>query len=146
MKGMTVVSAVTFVSLVVVTMLTGCASARMAEQRQKDNFARYQPYIGETVSQYTRYTHNEGWSAVDNEHVIVTSNVNEAYLLSVAPPCMNLPFAGVAIGVTERFPNVVSSGFDSIRVRGESCRILKIQKIDYKRMQADLATEKKSRG
>ncbi len=57
---------------------------------------------------------------------------------------MNLPFAGVAIGVTERFPNVVSSGFDSIRVRGESCRILKIQKVDYKRMQAELAAEKKA--
>ena len=54
--------------------------------------------------------------------------------------------AGVAIGVTERFPNIVSSGFDSIRVRGETCRILKIQKIDYKRMQADLAAEKKARG
>ena len=138
--------AMTVVSLLAVTMLTACASGRMAEQRQKENFARYQPYIGETVSQYTRYTHNEGWTPVDNEHVIVTSNVNEAYLLSVAPPCMNLPFAGVAIGVTERFPNVVSSGFDSVRVRGESCRILKIQKVDYKRMQADLAAEKKSRG
>jgi hypothetical protein len=136
--------AMTVVSVLAVTLLTACASARMAEQKQKENFARYQPYIGETVSQYTRYTHNEGWTPVDNEHVIVTSNVNEAYLLSVAPPCINLPFAGVAIGVTERFPNVVASGFDSIRVRGESCRILKIQKIDYKRMQADLAAEKKS--
>jgi hypothetical protein len=136
--------AMTVVSVLAVTLLTACASARVAEQKQKENFARYQPYIGETVSQYTRYTHNEGWTPVDNEHVIVTSNVNEAYLLSVAPPCINLPFAGVAIGVTERFPNVVASGFDSIRVRGESCRILKIQKIDYKRMQADLAAEKKS--
>jgi hypothetical protein len=138
--------AMTVVSVLVVTLLTACESARMAEQKQKENFARYQPYIGETVSQYTRYTHNEGWTPVDNEHVIVTSNVSEAYLLSVAPPCMNLPFAGVAIGVTERFPNVVASGFDSIRVRGESCRILKIQKVDYKRMQADLAAEKKARG
>lgn len=138
--------AMTLVSVLAVTVLTGCASARMADQRQKEAFARYQPYIGETVSQYSRYTHNDGWTPVDNEHVIVTTNVNEAYLLSVAPPCMNLPFAGAAIGVTERFPNVVSSGFDSIRVRGESCRILKIQKIDYKRMQADLAAEKKARG
>jgi hypothetical protein len=138
--------AITVVSALAVMLLTGCASARLAEQKQKENFARYQPYIGETVSQYTRYTHNEGWTPVDNEHVIVTSNVNEAYLLSVAPPCINLPFAGVAIGVTERFPNVVASGFDSIRVRGESCRILKIQKVDYKRMQADLAAEKKARG
>jgi hypothetical protein len=137
--------AMTVVSVLMVTLLTACASARMAEQQQKENFARYQPYIGETVSQYTRYTHNEGWTPVDNEHVIVTSNVNEAYMLTVAPPCINLPFAGVAIGVTERFPNVVSSGFDSIRVRGESCRILKIQKVDYKGLQTELAAVKKER-
>jgi hypothetical protein len=137
--------AMTVVSVLAVTLLTACASARMAEQKHKEAFARYQPYIGETVSQYTRYTHNEGWTPVDNEHVIVTSNVNEAYMLTVAPPCINLPFAGVAIGVTERFPNVVSSGFDSIRVRGESCRILKIQKVDYKGMQMALKDEKKSR-
>ena len=137
--------AMTCVSVLVVTLLTACASARQAEERQKEAFARYQPYIGETVSQYSRYTHNDGWTAVDNEHVVVHTNVSDAYLLTVAPPCMNLPFAGVAIGVTERFPNVVASGFDSIRVRGERCLILKIQKVDYKRMQADLAAEKKAR-
>ena len=140
-----IMKAMTVVSVLAVTLLTACASARMAEQKQKEAFARYQPYIGETVSQYTRYTHNEGWTPVDNEHVIVTSNVNEAYMLTVAPPCINLPFAGVAIGVTERFPNVVSSGFDSVRVRGESCRILKIQKVDYKGFQTALKDEKKSR-
>ena len=137
--------AMTVVSVLMETLLTACASARMAEQQQKENFARYQPYIGETVSQYTRYTHNEGWTPVDNEHVIVTSNVNEAYMLTVAPPCINLPFAGVAIGVTERFPYAVSSGCDSIRVRGESCRFLKIQKVDYKGLQTELAAVKKER-
>ena len=120
-KRMPIMKALSVLSVLAVTMLTACASARMAEQKQKENFAKYQPYIGETVSQYTRYTHNDGWSPVDNEHVVVTTNVNDAYLLTVAPPCINLPFANVAIGVTERFPNVVSSGFDSIRVRGESC-------------------------
>jgi uncharacterized protein YceK len=143
MKAMTVVSAMLVLA---VTLLSGCASARIAEAKQKEHWAKYQPYLGETVSQYSRYTRNDGWSAVDNEHVIVTTNVKDAYMLTVAGPCMNLPFAGVAIGVTERFPNVVASGFDSIRVRGESCRILKIQKVDYKRMQADLANEKKQHG
>ncbi len=56
--------AMTVVSVLAVTVLTACASARMAEQRQKENFARYQPYIGETVSQYSRYTRNEGWTPV----------------------------------------------------------------------------------
>jgi hypothetical protein len=133
------------VSLCAMTLLAACTSTRDFEQKQKEAFARYQPYLGETVSQYNRYTHDDGWVPVDNEHVVVTTNVNDAYMLTVAPPCINLPFANVAIGVTERFPNVVSSGFDSIRVRGESCRILKIQKVDYKRMQADLAAEKKAR-
>jgi hypothetical protein len=137
--------AMTVVSVLAVTLLTACASARQAEEAQKQKFARYQPYIGETVSQYSRYTRDDGWVDVDNEHVIVTTNVNDAYMLTVAPPCMNLPFAGVRIGVTERFPNVVSSGFDSVLVRGERCRILKIQKVDYKRMQADLRAEKKER-
>jgi hypothetical protein len=141
MKAMTAV-----VSVLAVTLLTACASARMAEQKQKEALARYQPYLGETVSQYSRYTHNDGWTPVDNEHVVVTTNVNDAYMLTVAPPCINLPFANLAIGVTERFPNVVSSGFDSILVKGERCRITRIQKLDYKRMQADLASEKKSRG
>jgi hypothetical protein len=136
----------TIVSVLAVTLLSACQSARIAEEKQKEQFARYAPYLGEEVSQYNRYTRNDSWSPVDNEHVIVTTNVNDAYMLTVAPPCINLPFANVAIGVTERFPNVVASGFDSIRVRGESCRILKIQKIDYKRMQADLAAEKKLRG
>jgi hypothetical protein len=136
----------TLVSVLAVTLLSACQSARLAEQHQKQELARYTPYLGETVSQYNRYTRNDGWIPVDNEHVIVTTNVNDAYMLTVAPPCINLPFANVAIGVTERFPNVVSSGFDSIRVRGESCRILKIQKLDYKRMRADLAAEKKMRG
>jgi uncharacterized protein DUF6491 len=136
----------TVVSVLAVTLLSACTSARLAEQKQKEAFARYQPYIGETISQYSRYTHNDGWSAVDNEHVVVHTNVNDSYLLTVAPPCINLPFAGVGIGVTERFPNSVSSGFDSVLVRGERCRILKIQKLDYKRMQADIASEKKARG
>ncbi len=35
----------------------------MAEQKQKETFARYQPYIGETRFQYSRYTHNDGWSS-----------------------------------------------------------------------------------
>jgi uncharacterized protein DUF6491 len=135
--------AMTVVSVLAVALLTACASARQAEEAQKQKLARYQPYLGETVSQYSRYTHDDGWVDVDNEHVLVTTNVNDAYMLTVAPPCMNLPFAGVRIGVTERFPNVVSSGFDSVLVRGERCRILKIQKVDYKRMQADLRAEKK---
>ena len=139
MKTMTVVS------VLAVTLLTACASARLAEQKQKETLASYQPYLGEPVAQFTRYSHDDGWTPVDNEHVVVHTNVKEAYLLRVAPPCINLPFAGVAIGVTERFPHIVSSGFDSIRVRGETCRILEIRPVDYKRMQKDLAAEKKAR-
>jgi hypothetical protein len=140
-----IMKAMTVVSVLAVTLLTACASARLAEQKQKEELARYQPYLGEPVTQFTRYTHDDGWTAVDDQHVIVHTNVKDAYMLTVAPPCMNLPFANLRIGVTERFPHVVSSGFDSVLVRGERCRILEIRPVDYKRMQADRAAEKKAR-
>jgi hypothetical protein len=131
-------------TLCAAALLTACASARDVEQKQKEALARYQPYLGETVSQFNRYTRNDSWTAVDNERVIVHTNMNDAYMLTVAPPCMNLPFANLAIGVTERIRNTVASGFDSILVQGERCLILKIQRLDYKRMQQDLAAQKKA--
>ena len=49
-------------------------------------------------------------------------------------------------GVRTRFPHTIASGFDSIRVGRENCRILEIRPLNYKQMQADLSAAKKERG
>lgn len=136
----------TVLALVTLSLLTACASSRQYEQQQKENLARFQKYAGEPISEITSYTHDDGWSSVDNEHVVVHVNVNQSYLFTLAPPCYELERASVFLGIKTRLPHVISSGFDSVRIGRDTCRILEIRPLNYKQMQADLAAEKKDRG
>ena len=136
---------ITVSTLLALTLLTACASARRADELNKQALARYATYSGERVSQIHSYSHFDSWSPIDNEHVLIHTNVNQTYILTLAPPCIDLPFA-THLGVKTRFPHEIDSGFDSIRVGRESCRILEIRPLDYKKMQADLTAEKKAHG
>ncbi len=138
----------TGLGLLLVALLTACSGMSRHDDgiagSGSEKLARYQPYLGEPVSQFNTYSRFDGWSDVDNDHVVVHANVNESYLLTVAPTCFNLPFALTRIGVVSRVPNTVSSGFDSIQVGRETCRILEIRPVNYKKMQADLRAQKQA--
>jgi len=134
----------TLLSLLALTLLSACASIPRNDDSEKA-IARYTPYLGQPVSQFNTYTRFDSWSPVDNDHVLIQTNVNEAYLLTLAPGCFDLPFA-TSLGVTSKFPHAVQSGFDSIRVGRQSCRITQIQPVNYKQMRADLKAEKQARG
>jgi len=132
-------------TLLLLTLLTACASARRADEANKEMLARYSAYTGEPVMQVTSYSHFDSWTPIDNEHVLIHTNVNQTYLFTLAPPCINMPFAN-HIGIRTRFPHTIASGFDSVRVGREDCRILEIRPVNYKQMQADLSAAKKERG
>jgi len=134
----------TLLSLLALTLLSACASIPRNDDSEKA-IARYTPYLGQPVSQFNTYTRFDSWSPIDNDHVLIQTNVNEAYLLTLAPGCFDLPFA-TSLGVTSKFPHAVQSGFDSIRVGRQSCRITQIQPVNYKQMRADLKAEKQARG
>jgi hypothetical protein len=130
----------TFLSLLALTFLSACASIPRNDDAEKA-IDRYTPYLGQPVAQFNMYTRFDSWSPVDNDHVVIHTNVNEAYLLTLAPGCFDLPFA-TGIGVTSKFPHTVASGFDSIRVGRQSCRITEIRPVNDKQMRADLKAEK----
>ncbi|MBL0165290.1 MAG: hypothetical protein IPP82_17030 [Xanthomonadales bacterium] len=65
----------------------------------------------------------------------VAARLNEAYLLTVDPPCQDLRWAQ-KIGVTST-ANSVSKRFDSVVVGKFKCRINEIRPIDYKKYLAD---------
>jgi hypothetical protein len=137
----------TFLSLLALTLLSACASIPRNDDGEKA-IDRYTPYLGQPVSQFNTYTRFDSWTAVDNDHVVIHTNVNQAYLLTLAPGCFDLPFA-TTLGVTSKFPHAVQSGFDSIRVGRQSCRITEIRPVNAKQMRADLKAEraeKKARG
>jgi hypothetical protein len=128
-------------TLLALALLGACSG--IPRQEEGAALAKFTPYAGEPVSQFSSFTRFDGWTLVDRDHVLIHTNVNETYLIRVVPACHELPFA-TRLGVTSRFPNVVSSGFDALRVGRETCRILEIRPVNYKQMKADLAAEKKA--
>jgi len=130
-------------SLLALSLLTACTTSSQREMA-REVLSNYSSYTGEPVSQFSMHTRFDGWTAVDNEHVLVHTNVNETYLLQVAPTCFDLPFTNT-LGVTSKFPNTVQSGFDSIRVGRDTCRILQIRPVNWKQMKQDLAEARSSK-
>jgi hypothetical protein len=130
-------------SLLALSLLAACTTSTQREMA-REVLSNYSSYTGEPVSQFSMHTRFDGWTAVDNEHVLVHTNVNETYLLEVAPTCFDLPFTNT-LGVTSKFPNTVQSGFDSIRVGRDTCRILQIRPVNWKQMKQDLAEARSSK-
>jgi len=126
--------------LLTVAALSACSGIPRRES-DTQTLARIQQYAGDPVSDFRVFGSFNSWTPIDDHHVMVQTNVNEAYLISVFEPCMNLPFA-TRLAVTSRFPNQVQSGFDSIRVGRERCRISQIRPVNYKQMRADLKEER----
>jgi Family of unknown function (DUF6491) len=128
--------------LLTVATLSACSGIPRRES-DAQMLARIQQYTSAPVSDFRVFGAFNSWTPIDNHHVLVQTNINEAYLISVFEPCTNLPFA-TRLAITSRFPNQVQSGFDSIRVGRERCRISEIRPVNYKQMRADLAEERKA--
>jgi hypothetical protein len=125
--------------LLAAAVVSACSGIPRRESDQ-EMLARYESYAGKPVPDFQTFGHFDSWSVVDDRHVLIQTGPRDAYLVKVIPPCINLPFA-TRIGLTSRFPNTVQSGFDSIRVGRESCRIIEIRPVNYRQMRADAKAE-----
>jgi hypothetical protein len=128
--------------LLATAVLSACSGIPRRES-DRETLARYQSYAGDPVTEFRTFGSFNSWTPIDDHHVVIQTNINEAYLVKVFEPCIDLPFA-TRIGVTSRFPNTVQSGFDSIRVGRQSCRISEIRPVNYRQMRADFAAERKA--
>ena len=68
--------------LLTVTAISACSGI---PRRESDAamLARYSSYAGEPVTEFRTYSAFDSWSPVDNHHVLIHTNVNEAYLVTV---------------------------------------------------------------
>lgn len=132
------------VILLTAAALSACSGIPRRESDARQ-LARIQQYAGDRVSEFRTFGSFNSWTPIDDHHVFVQTNINEAYLITVFEPCTNLPFA-TRLAITSRFPNQVQSGFDSLRVGRQSCRISEIRPVNYRQMRADLAEERKAKG
>ncbi len=85
-----------------------------------------------------------GWNSLDNRHLIVSTSVRSAYLLSLDIACTELPFAN-NIRINQSISSVLSARFDSITVPGrmpQKCRIKTIHALTPEQQDAVIALRK----
>ena len=122
------------------TALLAACSGIPLKQRQDAQRARYEAYAGPPIEQFTYLGRYDSWQPIGTNELVVWTTINQAYLITVAPPCENLEFTN-RIGLTQT-ANTVSARFDFVKVGGRwRCPIQQIRPVDYLRMRQDMRKE-----
>jgi hypothetical protein len=123
---------------IALTALAACSTGIPVRQDPDEVRNRYEAYAGAAVDHFTSLGRFDGWEALSADELVLFTSANNAYLLKVSPPCRDLRGAGAErVGFTST-GGAVYARLDSITARGWRCRILKIRKLDYRRMKADM--------
>lgn len=119
--------------------VAGCSGIprREQDQEQLDRYLRYAEAPVDHITIVGQYDH---WQAVGKYQVLLWANINDAYLITVSPPCENLQFAQ-RIGLT-RSADTIYARLDAIVVKHWRCPITEIRPIDYMQMRRDQRAEK----
>jgi Family of unknown function (DUF6491) len=127
------------VLLVAALLAAGC-SGIPRRQRDQEQLDRYLRYAGDPVDHITFLGHYDNWQSVSRYQIVLWTNINDAYLITVRPPCEDLQFAQ-RIGITQT-GSTISPRFDAVLVKHWRCQISEIRPIDYLRMKKDQRAEK----
>jgi hypothetical protein len=128
------------VLLLFATALLAACSGIPLKQRQDERRARYEAYAGAPVERFTYLGRYDSWQPIGTNELVVWTTINQAYLITVAPPCENLEFAN-RIGLTST-ASTVSARFDFVKVgRQWRCPIEQIRPVDYLRMKQEMRKE-----
>jgi hypothetical protein len=122
-----------------VSLLVACAGGIPRHDSQLQTRERYAAYAGEPIDRFTWLGRYYSWESLGNNQLVLHTTPNDAYLLTVSPPCNDLNFVQ-AIGLTST-GNTVSARLDSVRVKGWNCPIAQIRQVDSARMRADMRAE-----
>jgi hypothetical protein len=119
----------------------GCATTGAAQKSAMNpRLERYRPYIGAPIERIVSFK-LDSWESISSTQVILWTGINEAYLVSVRAPCLDLDTAE-KIAVTSTASSITR--FEKLIVGrdGRQCWINEIRPIDVARMKADRKEEK----
>lgn len=123
-------------------LLASCSGIPL-KQREAAERSRFEAYAGKPVDHFTWLTHYEGWEPISPDQLVVWTDINRPYLITVGRPCTDLMFAR-RIGLTSTADSVYTH-FDFVHADGWQCMIQKIQPVDYLRMEHDVREANGSR-
>jgi hypothetical protein len=113
-----------------------CACATMARRDHQASPERYMPYAGPPIERFYFHNSNIGWQTLSDDKLVIFV-ANDAYLLTVAPPCAELRFA-LQIRLSESSFGSVSR-YDYVLFERQKCLIEEIKQIDYTKLKQDEA-------
>jgi hypothetical protein len=102
-------------------LMAGCATAPT-----KQTFLQY---AGPPIESFTDLGHYNGFRTLGGQDLVIWTTINDAYLIKVLEPCLNLPYAN-RVDLTSAAKTVTRSIDWVIFDRGR-CRIDTIQHVDY---------------
>jgi hypothetical protein len=105
--------------------------------------ARYMPYVGPPLDNFTWMMRFDGWEALSDSELIIFMGADTAYYLKVWAPCgtQGLRFAHL-VGLTSSVGSTVTARLDSVRTQGMNCPISEIRKLDYKRLREEARAQR----
>ena len=127
------------IALTAAAVLGGCATT--GKLSDDERLALYRAHAGASVRDFQYFGSLNGWTELGDKALVVWTRPNEAWLLNLDGPCMDLPYAP-AISVTNMMGKV-SAKFDRVIVHGGMstvapmpCRIDSIRPLDVKALRA----------
>ncbi|WP_312915121.1 DUF6491 family protein [Stenotrophomonas sp.] len=126
------------VAAMLAAMLAGCATT--GKLSSDERLQLYRSHAGAPVNSFKYFGSLNGWTELGDSALAVWTRPNEAWLLNLGGPCMDLSYAP-AITVTNMMGQV-SARFDRVIVHGSGpmahvpCRIDSIQPLDVKALRA----------
>jgi len=112
---------------------TACAAERFTLGEQREQFARY---AGPPIERFTYLGRYEGWRALGDDLVVVWTDINTTYLLTIEQPCLGLHFES-DLRLTSS-AHTVTQGIDAVLVQHQRCRVSEIRHVNYAQMRKDL--------
>jgi hypothetical protein len=125
----------TLLAAAFVALALGACGGIPKRETDQEALERYLQYAGEPVDSVSYLGDFDGWRALGRDKLVVWLGINEAYLLSIAGPCSDLPFA-TRIGIKTRGPTLGRGDYVLVR-RGERCLITEVRPVDYRKMKQD---------
>ncbi|WP_313643203.1 DUF6491 family protein [Stenotrophomonas sp.] len=126
------------VAAMLAATLAGCATT--GKLSSDERLQLYRSHAGAPVNSFKYFGSLNGWTELGDSALAVWTRPNEAWLLNLGGPCMDLSYAP-AITVTNMMGQV-SARFDRVIVHGSGpmahvpCRIESIQPLDVKALRA----------
>jgi hypothetical protein len=111
--------------------LTLLAAGSGISQRVRDQqlLRQYLQYAGAPIDHFTYVGRFDSWRSLSRAQLLAWTNLNDAYLLRVREPCIDLQFTN-RIGLS-RTAGTVTNRLDSVLLDRDKCQISEIRRVDY---------------